>query len=190
MLLLCLKVHSFTLAVFTRAVNMNRSPCSAMGTWRGKKRSTRLLHHVFKTTLQPLFFIIWPPNLWLANNDILTSQKANELGCCFLSEMGSKLYARRHFVLFWSNLQWWWIQRKSLLCWTEIEIISFHLQQSPSCSTESEMDKQADQEVCKILFKWNLRKLPGSAMKGGPVEKKSKIESASVSAKEDVNGQY
>ena len=61
---------------------------------------------------------------------------------------------------------------------------------SPSCSTESETDKQADQEVRKILLKWNSRKLPGSAVKGGPVEKKSKIESASVSAKEDVNGQY
>ena len=59
---------------------------------------------------------------------------------------------------------------------------------SPSCSTESETDKQADQEVRKILVKWNSRKLPGSGMKGEPVEK-SKIESASVSAKEDVNGQ-
>ena len=64
------------------------------------------------------------------------------------------------------------------------------LRTSPSCSTESETDKQADQEVRKILVKWNSRKLPGSGVKGGPVEKKSKIESASVSAKEDVNGQY
>lgn len=64
------------------------------------------------------------------------------------------------------------------------------LRTSSSCSTESETDKQADQEVRKILVKWNSRKLPGSGLKGGPVEKKLKIESASVSAKEDVNGQY
>jgi len=64
------------------------------------------------------------------------------------------------------------------------------LESSPSCLAESETEKQADQEVRKIFMKWNLRKLPGSAVKGGPVEKKSKIESASVSAKGDVNGQY
>ena len=59
---------------------------------------------------------------------------------------------------------------------------------SPSCSTESESEKPADKEVSEILFKWNpKRKLSGS-VKEKPVEKKSKIESASVSTEEDVNG--
>lgn len=137
MLLLRLRVHSFTPAVFARAVNMNGSPCSTMATLRGKKRSTRLLRHVFlQSTLQPLLFIIWPPNLWSADNYILTNQKARESGCCFPPEMGSKLYVRRHFVLFCSNLQWWRIRKKRLVYWmgpycTEIEKISFHLEQVP-----------------------------------------------------------
>ena len=59
---------------------------------------------------------------------------------------------------------------------------------SPSCSTESESEKQADNEVSEILFKWNPKRKLSASVKEKPVEKKSKIESASVSTEEDVNG--
>ena len=99
MLLLRLRVHSFTLAVFARAVNMNRYPCSTIATRRGKKGSEtfiRLLRHVFLLNS----FATSPPKLWSADTEISTNEKAPRESCRFPPEMGSKLHVRRNFVLF------------------------------------------------------------------------------------------
>ena len=197
MLLLHLRVHSFTLAVFARAVNMNRYPCSTIATRRGKKGSEtfiRLLRHVFLLNS----FATSPPNLWSADTEISTNEKAPRESCRFPPEMGSKLHVRRNFVLLLGCC--------TSLCFCEKMVDSEEeevgvldqdftpfTQSSPSYSVESE----TDQEVCKIFKKWNARKLPDSA-KGGTVSKKSKIEPsiepASLGAEDckenvDVKGQ-
>lgn len=105
---------------------MNRYPCSTIATRRGKKGSEtfiRLLRHVFLLNS----FATSPPNLWSADTEISTNEKAPRESCRFPPEMGSKLHVRRNFVLFCSaaaqvcvSARRWSIRKKKLEFWTKI----------------------------------------------------------------------
>lgn len=202
MLLLRLRVDSFTLAVIARAVNVNGFPCGTMATRRGEIRSVLnpsrfsacIFRHVFAndfaTSPVSSLFAYTPAKLMVSGYQNLTNQdKPFGLAPLFPPEMEAKTVHRTTLVLFCSNMadqsdeEYVGVLDGDRCSDTLVPCLT-----SPSCSTESESEKQADKEVSEILFKWNpKRKLSGS-VKEKPVEKKSKIESASVSTEEDVNG--
>lgn len=112
MLLLCFRVYSFIFVVFVRVVNMNRYFCSIIVMWRGKKGFEMFICffcYVFLLNSFVIFFL----NLWLVDIEILINEKVLCELCCFLLEMGLKLYVRWNFVFFV------WLLYKFVFLWED-----------------------------------------------------------------------
>ena len=159
MLLLRLRVDSFTLAVIARAVNVNGFPCGTMATRRGEIRSVLnpsrfsacIFRHVFAndfaTSPVSSLFANTPAKLMVSGYQNLTNQdKPFGLAPLFPPEMEAKTVQRTTLVLFCSNMadqsdeEYVGVLDGDRRSDTLVPRLT-----SPSCSTESESEKQRSQ---------------------------------------------